>query len=785
MDYSRRRRRTRLSSPNIFVIGKLTKLIFFGLIGFIFLVIVMFFWYGRDLPTPGKLAASNLSESTKILDRNGLVLYDIYNQQNRTYVSLSGIPKYLQEATIATEDKDFYGNKGFSVWGYGRALKDMLLFHRLTGGSTLTQQLVKNTLLTSERTISRKIKEFILAIQVDKKYKKDEILELYLNVAPYGGTNVGVEAASESYFGKKAKDLSLVEAAILAGFPQRPSYYSPYGPNPKAYIDRTKSVLRRMREEGYITKKQEEDSVKALPNVKFLEKKQSIKAPHFSFYVKDILVKQFGENIVENGGLQVTTTLDYKLQEKAEEIVKEEVEDARYLKVGNGASIVLDPKNGEILAMVGSKDFFATESGTKKEDFEGQFNVITQGLRQPGSSIKPVTYATALEKGYTASSLLMDTKTVFPNQGGKDYEPHNYDGKYHGPVQVRFALGSSLNVPAVKMLAMVGVKNMLITANNMGLTTLAPSDENIKRFGLSITLGGGEVKPIDLASSYTAFANGGYRTEPVSILKVKDRKGNVLFEKKDVSRKQVLPAEVAFMVSHMLLDNNARLLTFGENSYLNIRGKTVAVKTGTTDDKRDNWTVGWTPNVLVLSWVGNNDNSEMGNVASGVTGAAPIWRRIILEALKNRPNEDFVKPDKVIALTIDSYVGGLPVDGKPTRSEYFIKGTEPQSLSPIYKEVKVSKEDKNKLASPSELDKGEYEIRKFVVFAENDPFSGDGKNRWQEGIDEWVNATFKDDPMYHPPTETSTRDVSKKDEVTPEPTSMNSPTPTLTLTPAP
>ena len=729
----------------------------------------MFFWFSRDLPTPGKLSASNFSQSTKIFDRNGILLYDIYKDQNRTYVTLDQIAKTVQQATIATEDKDFYKNQGFSITGYLRALRNAIFsMHISGGGSTLTQQLVKNTLLTSEQTITRKIKEFILAIQVDRTYTKDQILELYFNATPYGGATLGIEAAAEKYFGKKAKDLDLTESAILAGMPQSPSYYSPYGQYPKAYIERSKEVLTRMQEDGYITKKQEDDTVKKLPTVVFQSQDQDIKAPHFSLYVKDLLVKQFGENVVEQGGLQVTTTLDYKLEEKAEEIVKEEVDNAKSLKVGNGASVVLNPQNGEILAMIGSRDFYDKTQG-------GQFNVITQSLRQPGSSIKPVTYATALEKGYTAASLIMDVPTTFPGGGsGKDYTPVNYNGKFNGPLQLRFALGNSINIPAVKLLALVGIKNMLTTAYDMGISTLAPTDDNVNRFGLSLTLGGGEVRPIELAAAYTAFANQGYRSDPIAILKVTDPKGKVLFEQKNVTKTQVLSPEVAFIISHILLDNNARLLTFGSNSYLNVAGYTIAVKTGTTDDKRDNWTIGWTPSILVATWVGNNDNSPMGNVASGVTGAAPIWRRIILEALKGKPAEDFKKPDDVIAVTIDALGGGLPVDGQSTRSEYFIKGTEPQGPSPIYKSIKISKADSNKLASQSEIDHNQYDVKKFIVFHEDDPTSYDGKNRWQEGIDQWVNDNHKDDPLYHPPTQTSDRVVSDSPTETPTP----SPTPT-------
>lgn len=770
--FGRSRRRLRYSS-SIFLYSKIAKLAFFGLIGLFLLTFVLFFWFSRDLPTPGKLSASNFPQSTKIFDRQEILLYDIYRDENRTYVTLDQIPKILQQATIAIEDKDFYQNQGFSIMGYLRAFRNAILTRRIAGGgSTLTQQLVKNTLLTSEQTIPRKIKEFILAIQVDRKYTKNQILELYLNVTPYGGITVGVEAASERYFGKKAKDLDLTESVILAGLPQRPSYFSPYGQNPKAYIDRSREVLRRMQEDNYITKKQELDTIKKLPSVEFLKPTHAIKAPHFSFYVKDLLIKQFGENVVEQGGLQVTTTLDYKLQEKAEEIVKEEVENAKSLDVGNGASIVLTPKNGEILAMVGSKDFFDSSSGE-------QFNVITQALRQPGSSIKPIAYASALEKGYTAATLIMDTETTFPGGADlKDYIPRNYDGKFHGPLQLRFALGSSINIPAVKLLGLIGVKSMLSMAYDMGISTFAPTNENINRFGLSLTLGGGEVKPLELATAYTAFANGGYSTDPIAILKVTDPKGKVLFEQKEVDKKRVLSSEVAFIISHILLDNNARLITFGVNSYLNMGSRAVAAKTGTTDDKRDNWTIGWTPSVLVATWVGNNDNSPMGDVASGVTGAAPIWRRIILEALKNKPNEEFVKPDNVVALTVDSLGGGLPVDGQPTRSEYFIKGTEPQGPSPIYRTMKVSKVDNNKIASQSEIDKNEYDVKKFIVFREDDPTAGNGKNRWQEGIDAWINENHKDDSLYHPPTETSTR------VVTDTPTPTPSPTPTLTPTPA-
>lgn len=761
--YPRRNRlRSRTTGRSKIVwLSRLTTLVFICLVFLVIFTAGLFAWYSRDLPQPGKVTSEEKSQSTRIFDRGGTLLYSVYSEQNRVYVPLSDIPKTLQEATIAIEDKDFYQNEGFSTTGYLRSIKDLLLYRRLAGGSTITQQLVKNALLTSERTIPRKVKEFILAVQVDRKYSKDEILELYLNAVPYGGTAVGVEAASQSYFGKPVKELSLVESVILAVLPQRPSYYSPHGQNPKAYIDRAKDVIRRMREDGYVSREAEKKVLDELPNVTFLAVDKGIKAPHFVFYVKELLVKEFGEQRVESGGLQVTTSLDYKLQETAEKIVQEEIEKAKNLKVGNGAAVTVDVKTSEILSMVGSKDFFDEEN-------DGNFNATT-AFRQPGSAIKPITYAAALGKGYTAATLLMDTKTLFPNQGEKDYIPVNYDGKHHGPLHMRFALASSINVPAVKMLANVGIKDMLSLANNMGLSTLAPTSENIKRFGLSITLGGGEVKLLDISTAFSSFANGGLKVEPVAILKVTDTKGSVLLENKQTQKRRVLSEEVAFIVSHMLSDNNARLITFGENSFLNVRGRTIAVKTGTTDDRRDNWTIGWTPHILVGTWVGNNDNSPMGNVASGVTGAAPIWRRIILEAVKNKPNEGFVKPDNVIEVKIDSYGGGLPVEGKPTRPEFFIKGTEPQGPSSIYKKIKVSKEDSNKLASDNEVEKGEYNERDFIVFEEQDPISTDNKNRWQEGINDWVNEHYKDDPLYHQPTEKSSRVVSSSPTPTPTP----------------
>ncbi len=703
--------------------GLVSTLVFFSLIGMIVLIIFSLAIFAKDLPSPNKLTARDASLSTKIYDRNNKLLYDIYGDKNRALVNWKDLPPYVKNASIAIEDKDFYKHKGFSLTGIARSIISIFLFRDVQGGSTITQQVVKNILLTPERTITRKLKEFILAIQVERKYSKDEILQIYFNEVPYGGTAWGIEAASQTYFGKEAKELTLEEAVILAGLPQRPSYFSPYGSNPKAYVSRANDVARRMRDDGYITKDQEEKLKKDLPNVQFSTNDQGISAPHFVFYVRDLLNQKYGEKFVDQGGLKVKTTLDLELQKKAQKIVKEEVDKLSDFKVGNGSAVVLDPKNGDILAMVGSKEYFA-------KDYDGQVNV-TMSLRQPGSALKPFTYATGFKAGYTPATVMMDVITEFPGGVGQGpYKPVNYDGKYRGPQQIRFALGNSLNVPAVKMTALVGIKNMLRTAYDAGVKSLEPTDENLRRFGLSVTLGGGEVRLLDLTSGYATFASGGKYYEPLAILEVRDRQNKIIDEVRDRKSKQVIGEDVSFLVSHILSDNNARSAVFGTGSLLNVSGKTVAVKTGTTDDKRDNWAVGYTPSIAVGVWVGNNDNSPMNpKIASGVTGATPIWNKIISAALDGKVSESFNKPSNVNAIEIDALGGGLPCRDLPKRSEYFITGTEPN------KDCLVEKT----------LDGKEY-----YVFVEFDPVSTDGRNRWQEGIEAW--SKTQGDSKYQPPS---------------------------------
>ena len=722
----------------------LARLSFIALIGVLSMTVfggVLLVVLAKDLPQPDRIVRKE-GFATKIYDRNNNLIYDVFSNQKRTAVQLYQIPPSLREATIAIEDQDFYKHKGFDIRGYLRVIYYVVVHHRLQGGSTLTQQLVKNVLLSSERTIFRKIKEFVLAVEIESKYSKDQILQMYLNEVPYGGTSWGVEEASQTYFDKSVSELNLTQSAILAGLPQSPSRYSPFSQTPTAFIGRTKDVLRRMTEDGYITGEEEEDALKELEEIKFASTSGILKAPHFVMYVKKLLEDKYGEEAVELGGLRVTTSLDLAFQEKIQEIVSSEIAKVEKMKITNGAAIVMNPKTGEILSMVGSKNY-------DDPDYDGKYNVVT-AKRQPGSAIKPVTYVAALKRGYTASTLLMDTLTSFPGGANKpDYVPTNYDGKEHGSLQVRYALGNSINIAAVKMLAMVGVKNMLTTAFDMGLSTLEPTSENLTRLGLSVTLGGGEVKLLDLASAYSAFANGGLKIEPVAILKITDKDGNTIEEFRDIPGKNVLSSAEAFIISDILADNLARVLTFGENNLLNFPGRPVAAKTGTTNDRKDNWTIGLTPQVVVGTWVGNNDNSSMKSLVSGVSGAAPIWRKIISEYLKDKPVEDFFKPDNVVTADVDLVSGYRNHDGFPSRTEYYIRGTEPAGEDPVHKKIKICKGE-GKLATLFDIARNDYDEKEYFYFKETDLFAKEGElNRWQKGIDDWL--AKQSGEKYHPP----------------------------------
>lgn len=606
------------------------KIIFFSIL----LTLSLYLFWGIPLPT--RLSSPDIPVSTKLFDRNGNLIYEIFSEKRRSPLNLSEIPNHVIKATIAIEDKDFYKHRGFSFTGIARAAYKIIFKKKLEGGSTITQQLIKNTLLTQERTIRRKAREFFLTMVVEGIYTKDQILEMYLNQIPYGGTAYGIEAASETYFGKSAKDLSLAEAALIAGLPQAPSRYSPFGSRPELSYERQKEVLKQMVETKYIS---QEEADKAIGEKLKFAKITPPKAPHFALWIKEILAEKYGERKVEQGGLRITTTLDLNLQNFTQQAVATEIAKLAKQKVRNGAVIVTRPKTGEILAMVGSKDYFA-------QDEDGKVNVIL-AKRQPGSSIKPINYALALkDEKITLATPLADVPSCFIVVGQELYCPKNYDGTFHGMTQARFALGNSYNVPAVRVLALNGLENFVEFARSMGLTTLIDP----KNYGLSLTLGGGEVRPYDMAVAFGVFANQGIKQDLISILKIEDYRGRILEEvdpnKIELTGERILAPEATYLISHTLLDNNARAQAFGPTSFLNVSGHPeVSVKTGTTNDRRDNWTIGYTEYAVVATWVGNNDNTPMGGAVSGISGASPIWNRVMKMVLDKAEDGIYSKND--------------------------------------------------------------------------------------------------------------------------------------------
>ncbi len=678
------------------------------------ITLISLFIFLKDLPSPTTLnKPSAYPISTKILDRNGALLYEIYDDQNRTPVKLDDLPKYLKEATIAIEDKNFYRHHGFDTGGILRALWKSVTGQRLEGGSTITQQLVKVALLTPERTISRKIKEAILTIATEILYSKNQILEMYLNHIPYGGTAYGIEAAAHRFFNKNAKDLSLSETTLLVGLPQAPSRYSPLG-NPDAAKSRQSLVLDRMVEDRYIT--QELSATTKNTQLEYADAGIDISAPHFVMYVRQLIEEKYGLRTVEQGGLRVTTTLDLDLQNAAQASLSAELKNLKRLKISNGAALVTNPQSGEILAMVGSKDYFS-------EDIDGKVNVTTR-LRQPGSSIKPLNYALGLEtRVITPSTMLLDTPICFDIPGQPDYCPKNYDNSFRGLTQIRFALGNSYNIPAVKVLALNSLEGFISFSRKMGIT----SWNDPSQYGYSITLGGGEVLMTDMATAFGVFANQGVKVPLHPILKVEDSSGKILEEYSPAdgirNGEKVLSEETSFLISHILSDNNARSGAFGTNSVLNVPGKTVSVKTGTTNNLRDNWTIGYTPTRLVATWVGNNDNSPMSYVASGVTGASPIWQKIMRYSLRDINTEGLDKPEGVVGASICTNSGTLPTPEFPcdTRYEYFHDGTIPTVSGISKRELFVNKTTHHPPNNESEF--SEVEPREQTVAS--DPFVKD------------------------------------------------------------
>lgn len=590
-----------------------------------------------------------ISQSTKIYDRTGeMILYDVNTDTKRTVVPLSEISPLIQNATIAIEDANFYSNIGIEPLSIIRAVIANITSTSFgQGGSTITQQVVKNALLTKDKTITRKIKEWILAVKLTKMVSKEKILETYLNESPYGGTIYGIEEASQSYFGKPASEVTLAEAAFLAAIPQAPTYYSPYGIHQDELKVRQELVLKRMLDLGMIAQ-QDFDQAKVV-DIKFLSKNSSgIRAPHFVMMVKDYLAQKYGEDVINNSGLKVITTLDFDMQNKMEDSV------ARFAKslsenfnASNTAMVAIDPQTGDVLALMGSKDYF-------DDSIAGNYNVAL-GLRQPGSTFKPFVYATAFEKGYTPDTVLFDVKTEFsaycdpegkplnPNDDPEKvcYSPNNYDEKFEGPIKIKNALADSRNIPAVKTLYLAGLVDSLKTATNMGITTL--KDPN--RYGLTLVLGGGEVKLIDLVSAYGVFANDGVRNPYRIVLSVEDADGNVL-EKSSTNPTRAIESEVTRQITGILSDRSIRMSSL--RPVADSIGRPVAIKTGTTNDYRDVWTVGYTPNLVVGAWAGNSDNTPMQKNVAGLI-ITPLWGAFMSQAVVDLPEESFLDPKPVNA----------------------------------------------------------------------------------------------------------------------------------------
>ncbi len=608
----------------------------------------LFVWIEHTLPDPGNLMERSVEQSTKIYDRTGkVVLYDIHGNIKRTVIKLEDIPETVKWATIAIEDKKFYEHKGFDLRGILRSIIiDITRGGKVQGGSTITQQLIKNSILSKEKTYTRKIKELILAWELENKMNKDQILELYLNEIPYGSTAYGIESASQTFFGKQTKELSLSEVAMLAALPKATTFYSPYGNHKDELLARTKFVLDEMVEIGKISVEEAERAKKEDPVSRVLPRREAIIAPHFVMYVKELLTEKYGDRIVEQGGLKVVTSLDLDKQKFAEEAIAAQVNDnEKKWNAGNAALVSLDPNTGQVLAMVGSRDYF-------DEKYDGNVNV-TLRPRQPGSSFKPIVYATSFLRGFTPNTILYDVNTIFKTEIGEDYEPKNYDLKEHGPVTVRQALAGSLNIPAVKMIYLSGIKNVLDLSDKLGYSTL----KERSRFGLSLVLGGGEVKLLEHTAAFGVFAAEGVRHEISPILKVEDPTGLTLEEWKDSSQ-EVFPSQIARQISSILSDNDARAFIFGAQNYLILPDRQVAAKTGTTNDYHDAWTVGYTPELVTGVWVGNNNNTEMKRGADGSKIAAPIWNNFMRKALQNISPNSFTPPDEVI--TGKSVLDGAP-----------------------------------------------------------------------------------------------------------------------------
>ena len=686
----------------------------------------LYAYYARELPDPGVLSRRQVFQTARILDRNGELLEELVDPSGgrRTLVSISEIPRVVKDATIAAEDASFYENPGFELRAVGRALSQLALHGEpRSGASTITQQLVKNTLLGPEQTAERKIKEAFLAMELTRRYSKDQILEMYLNEINYGNRAYGIQAAAETYFGKRVKDLTLAEATLLAGLPQAPAYYDPYTNLPEAR-ERQKYVLEQMVRVGAASPQQAAAAATAPLDLRPRAANVSSEAPHFVNYVRQLVEDQLGTDALFRGGLQITTTLDLGLQHTAEQVARKHIEAIRARNATNAALVAIKPVTGEILSMLGSVDF-------DDPSIDGQVNVAL-AERQPGSTLKPFTYLTAFAKGWNPATLVMDVPTVF----GGNYRPNDYDNKFRGPLRVREALAQSLNVPAVQALEFVGVRDMLATAHRMGIRTLRQPE----RYGLSVTLGGGEVRLLDLTFAYAAFANEGRQVgvpvpparrepgfrqfDPVAILKIVDSAGKVLYEYTPPQPVEVADPRLVYQITSILTDDEARAPTFGRNSALVLPDRPAAVKTGTTDDYRDSWVMGYTPDLVTGVWVGNTDNSPMKDVLS-VRGAGQIWHAFIEAALDGTPPRPFVRPPGVVEAEVCALSGLLPTpecrdNSSPihgTIHDIFVPGVNlPTRQDDMHQQVEVCVVN-GKRVTPL-VPPNARELRVFVAFPE-------------------------------------------------------------------
>ncbi len=643
---------------NLFTTKAGWKKIGIGIGIFLGLIILLAAWYAKDLPSPSKINSKVSAQSTQIFDRNGKLLYEVHGNENRILVDWNQIPDNVKNATVAVEDKNFYHEPGFDVKRIvGAAFYDIIHSDKSQGGSTITQQYVKNALLSNEKSFSRKIKEIMLSVMIEQMYSKDDILKMYLNEIPYGSNAYGIQVAAKTYFNKDAKDLDLAQSATLAALPNAPTYYSPYGQHKDKLMERKDMILDLMVDQHYITQSQA-DAAKKEQLVFSDNPYGSITAPHFVMYVKQLLIDKYGENAVDTGGLKVYTTLDLDKQKMAEDAVAKYADkNARYYNASNESLVAEDPRTGQVLAMVGSRDFFDTK-------IDGNVNVAISG-RQPGSSFKPYVYATLFKsENWGPGSTIYDVKTDF----GGGYIPENYEGNFMGPQSVRSALQGSRNIPAVKAIYMAGVNNSIATAKSMGITTLGDSSQ----YGLSLVLGAGNVTLLDHTSAYGVFADGGVKHDPTVFLKIEDASGKTLEQYKDSSGQRVLDPQVAYLMSNILSDDPARAYVFGRSGYLTLNGRPVAAKTGTTDNFKDGWTMGYTPSLVAGVWAGNSDGTPMKWGADGYYVAAPIWHEFMTKSLAGTVTEQFNRPSGIKTVTLDAITGKKPTAAtKETRTDIF------------------------------------------------------------------------------------------------------------------